>query len=100
MDELVFTMADLTPDELEIIRRIRAYKQKVALGTSNPDSFFTLTDIERHWDKLISDTNKQYSAITADLIRQIDEKSLISKKKKLSTDPNTGSSCVSSEKTD
>jgi hypothetical protein len=53
-------------------------------GTSNPDDFLSISDIERLWSELRGSTSLLYSDMLSELLSSIDESELIRKKK-----PNT-----------
>lgn len=69
----------LTLKELEKI--INEFKEKFECGTSDPDRFLTLNEIEELWGKLIGDTNVIYSDMIQSMMSSVNEKDLISKKK-------------------
>ncbi len=57
------------------------FRQKVREGTSNPDNFMKLHEIERLWKELRTSTEKIYSDQVMSLLDEIDESPLICKKK-------------------
>ena len=65
----------------ELSRIVKEFEEKIQNGTEDPDRFLTLTEIEELWGKLIGDTNVLYSDMLQTIIRNIDEKELIRRKK-------------------
>ncbi len=65
----------------ELSRIVKEFEEKIQNGTEDPDRFLTLAEIEELWGKLIGDTNVLYSDMLQSLIRNIDEKELIRRKK-------------------
>lgn len=72
-------------DIVNDLKRLNAeFRQKIQEGTKDADSFIKLHEIERLWSGLLSGTQKIYSDEIMDLLKQIDETDLISKKKESS----------------
>jgi len=65
----------------EILRIIEGFRQRIITGTSNPDNFLTISDIEQLWSELRGDTSLLYSDMLSDLLADVDESELIRKKK-------------------
>lgn len=65
----------------ELTRLVREFEEKIKAGTEDPERFLTLSEIEQLWGSLIGDTNVLYSDMLQTLIRSIDERELIRKKK-------------------
>ena len=65
----------------ELSRLVKEFEEKIQNGTEDPDRFLTIYEIEELWSRLIGDTNVLYSDILQTLIRNIDEKELIRRKK-------------------
>jgi len=65
----------------EIERIVKEFKEKFADGTSDADSFMNISDIETLWSDLQHKTNNIYSDMIHKLISEVDESSLIRKKK-------------------
>ena len=65
----------------ELIRIVDEFRQKIKTGTSNPDNFLTITDIERLWTKLRGETSLLYSDMLSELLADADESEIIRKKK-------------------
>lgn len=73
---------DLTSTKIaEIERLIKEFKDKFEMGTSDADNFITITEIERLWAELQSNTNNIYSDMLRDMMSSLDERELIRKKK-------------------
>lgn len=76
-----------TSDELiqvkltELERIIKEFKEKFESGTSNPDNFMTLNEIEKLWGDLNSQTGILYSDMIQQLMGMVDERDIIRKKK-------------------
>lgn len=64
----------------EIQKLIDRFQFEFEKGTSDPDHFLTMSDIERLWTRLRNDTEKIYSDMLMELMANIDETDLISKK--------------------
>lgn len=67
----------------ELTRLVREFEEKIKAGTEDPERFLTLSEIEQLWGSLIGDTNVLYSDMLQTLIRSIDERELIRKKKRI-----------------
>ena len=65
----------------ELTRIVREFEEKIQNGTEDPDRFLTIYEIEELWSKLIGDTNVLYSDMLQSIIRNINEKELIHRKK-------------------
>ena len=65
----------------ELTRIVKEFEEKIQNGTEDPERFLTICEIEELWDRLIGDTNVLYSDILQTIIRNIDEKELIRRKK-------------------
>ena len=68
----------------ELLRIIDDFRDRIVNGTTNPDDFLSITEIENLWSKLRGDTSLLYSDMLSGLLSSIDEAELIRKKK-----PNT-----------
>ena len=66
----------------ELLQKIELFRQRIIAGTSSPDSFLTISDIERLWSELRGDTSLLYSDMLSDLLSDVDESELIRKKKR------------------
>jgi hypothetical protein len=69
----------------ELLRIVEVFRQRIIAGTSDPDNFLTISDIERLWSELRGDTSLLYSDMLSDLLADVDESELI-RKKKLNTE--------------
>jgi Ca2+-binding EF-hand superfamily protein len=65
---------------LEIERLINEFKEKFQAGTSDPDHFITINEIEHMWSQLQNSTNVLYSDIVHEMMASVDESALIRKK--------------------
>ena len=65
----------------ELSRLVKEFEEKIQNGTEDPDRFLTFYEIEELWSRLIGDTNVLYSDMLQTIIRNIDEKELIRRKK-------------------
>jgi hypothetical protein len=65
----------------EIQRLIQDFKERFKAGTSDADSFMSMTEIELIWNELQSKTSNIYSDMVRELMSEIDERDLIRKKK-------------------
>ncbi|MDR1438725.1 MAG: hypothetical protein LBJ10_01540 [Clostridiales bacterium] len=73
---------DITSMKLaEIERLINEFKEKFEAGTSDPENFITITEIEKLWGELRNETNNIYSDIVQELMGSVTERELIRKKK-------------------
>lgn len=65
----------------EIERLIKDFKQKFKERTSTAENFITMTEIEAMWGYLRQTTNNIYTDMVQELLREVDERDLIRKKK-------------------
>ena len=65
----------------EIERLMQVFKEKFKEGTSNADSFLTISEIEQLWGELQDKTNNIYSDMVRELMSNVDESDLIRRKK-------------------
>jgi hypothetical protein len=66
----------------ELLRIVDDFRQRVVEGTSDPEHFLSISDIERLWSELRGDTSLLYSDMLSDLLSNVDETKLIRKKKR------------------
>lgn len=66
----------------ELQRLIEKFQSDFKNGTSDPENFMTMSDIENLWSNLRNSTDKIYSDMVMELMSEVDEKKLISKKNK------------------
>ncbi len=72
---------DMTEQRIEEIQRlVDKFQSEFKEGTSDPDHFMTMSDIEKLWEELRNSTEKIYSDMVMDLMANVDEQKLISKK--------------------
>lgn len=65
----------------QIGKLLEEFKGKFRERTSDPDNFLSMGELESMWGKLRGDTNVLYSNMMQELLREIDEKALVRKKK-------------------
>lgn len=65
----------------EIERLIHEFKEKFIAGTSDADNFMNIAQIEILWSQLQNSTNNIYSDLMRKLMSEVDESTLIRKKK-------------------
>ena len=65
----------------ELLRIVEEFRQRIIAGTSNPDNFLSISEIERLWSELRGNTSLIYSDMLSDLLSATDESALIRKKK-------------------
>jgi hypothetical protein len=65
----------------EIERLLTEFKEKFEAGTSDVEDFITMSEIERLWGELQSNTNNIYSDTVRELMSSVDESLMIRKKK-------------------
>jgi len=66
----------------ELIRIVDEFRQRIISGTSDPENFLTISDIERLWSELRGNTSLLYSDMLSELLAGIDESEIIRKKKR------------------
>lgn len=76
-------------DELDICKQqllhlVDNFREKIRYGTSNPNSFITISEIERFWSELRGNTDALYTDMLNEMMAEIDESEILRKKK-----PNT-----------
>ena len=65
----------------ELLRVVDMFRQRIVAGTSDPENFLTISDIERLWTELRGDTSLIYSDMLSELLSGANETELIRKKK-------------------
>ena len=65
----------------ELLRIVDEFRYQIKAGTSNPDDFLTISEIERLWTELRGNTSLIYSDMLSSLLSDVDEAGLIRKKK-------------------
>ena len=70
--------------KMQIEKKIDEFKAMLDAGTSDPDHFITLSEIENKWAELKNATNKTYSDMVSAYLSELDERAII-KSKKVST---------------
>ena len=66
----------------ELLRVVEEFRQRIVSGTSDPEHFLTISEIERLWSELRGNTSLIYSDILSNLLSDVDESELIRKKKR------------------
>jgi len=69
------------PTILEAARIIKAFKDEFAAKTGDVDNFMTITELENLWTDLRKSTDVLYSDMIQQLMKTIDERDMVSKKK-------------------
>ena len=64
----------------ELLRIVDEFRQRIITGTSNPDNFLSISEIEGLWSKLRGNTSHIYSDMLSELLSNIDETEVIRKK--------------------
>ena len=72
----------------ELTRIVKEFEEKIQNGTEDPERFLTICEIEELWGRLIGDTTVLYSDMLQTIIRNIDEKELIRRKKRIPSQRN------------
>ena len=72
----------------ELTRIVKEFEEKIQNGTEDPERFLTICEIEELWGRLIGDTTVLYSDMLQTIIRNIDEKELIRRKKRIPSQGN------------
>jgi hypothetical protein len=67
--------------DAELIRIVEEFRQRVKAGTSDPENFLTISEIERMWSELRGETSLLYSDMLSEILANIDESKIIRKKK-------------------
>lgn len=80
-DAAMNELSDITEQRIiEIQRLVDKFQSEFREGTSDPDHFISMSDIERLWEELKNNTEKIYSDMVMELLADVDEQKLISKK--------------------
>lgn len=67
--------------KVEINHILDSFAEKLETGTSDPEHFMTMSEIEDAWAALRNNTDKIYSDIISERLRTLNEKELIRAKK-------------------
>lgn len=65
----------------ELLRIVEEFRQRIIAGTSDPEHFLSISEIEKLWSELRGSTSLLYSDMLTDLLSETDETELIRKKK-------------------
>jgi hypothetical protein len=60
---------------------VAEFRQRIKSGTSDPEKFLSITEIESMWSKLREATNELYTEMLTELLSDLDEREIIRKKK-------------------
>ena len=71
----------IDPTILEVARIIKTFKDEFVAKTSDTDNFMTITELENLWTNLRNNTDVLYSDMIQQLMRTIDERDMVNKKK-------------------
>ncbi len=66
----------------ELLKIVEVFRERIRAGTSDPEHFLTISEIERLWSELRGDTSLLYSDMLSELLSNVDEAELIRKKKR------------------
>jgi len=66
---------------LEVTRLIKDFKQSFKGQTSNTEKFLTINELENRWTELRNNTEVLYSDMIRQLMSEVDERDMVSKKK-------------------
>jgi hypothetical protein len=64
-----------------LLRIVEKFRQRIIAGTSDPDHFLSISEIERLWSELRGDTSLLYSDMLSDLLSATEASKLIRQKK-------------------
>ena len=65
-----------------LIQLIDDFRDKIKNGTSDPDNFMNISEIEHLWSELRGNTGNLYSDMLEEALEEINEDEIISKKKR------------------
>ena len=65
----------------EIEKKVAEFRSRLDSGTSDPEKFMTLSEIENLWAQLNRSTTKTYSDMISAYLSDLDEKAVIKLKK-------------------
>jgi hypothetical protein len=66
---------------LELVRIIKEFKSEFKRNTSDTEKFLTINELENRWTELRNCTDVLYSDMVRQLIREVDEREMVRKKK-------------------
>jgi hypothetical protein len=73
---------DLDIRKQQLLHLVDSFREKIRGGTSNPENFITISEIERFWSELRGDTDALYTDMLCELMAEIDESDILRKKKR------------------
>lgn len=75
-------LSDITEQRIiEIQRLVDKFQSEFKEGTSDPDHFMSMSDIERLWEELKNSTEKIYSDMVMELLLMLTSRNLSLKKR-------------------
>ena len=69
------------PTILEVARLIKEFKREFSEKTSDTEKFITINELENRWTELRNNTDVLYSGMVSQLIKEVDEREMVRKKK-------------------
>ena len=67
-----------------LLHLVDTFREKIRDGTSDPDRFITISEVERFWSRLRGDTDALYSDMLREMMSEIDESEILRKKNRIS----------------
>lgn len=65
----------------ELARQVSKFGKKLRDGTTDPDEFITMNDIENNWQGLRKATENVYEEMVSEMIAAVNERGVVRKKK-------------------
>jgi hypothetical protein len=72
---------DLDLRAKQLLHLVENFRYKIRNGTSDPDHFMTISEIERLWSELRGSTDALYADMLCEMLAEIDEAGILRKKK-------------------
>lgn len=72
---------EIDPTILEVTRIIKEFRNVFKAKTSNTEKFLTINELENQWTELRNSTEVLYSDMIRELMAEVDERDMVSKKK-------------------
>jgi hypothetical protein len=69
------------PTILEVTRLIKEFRNTFKAKTSDIEKFLTINELESQWTELKNSTEVLYSDMIRELMAEVDEREMVSKKK-------------------
>jgi len=76
-----FEIENLDVRQQQLLQLVDNFREKLKVGTSDPEKFMTISEIEQLWSDLKGDTSALYSDILQEALSEVDESVLLRKKK-------------------